>query len=348
MSSSPLSDRLPIAFLPTPLHRLDRFSAALAQEFGTTAKVWVKRDDQTGLASGGNKARKLEYLMHAAVQAGATVVLTAGAMQSNHARQTAAAAAQVGMLCVLVLSQGALDDAYYTRSGNVLLDQLLGADIRQYPAGTDLAHAMETEAAALRADGEVPYIIPVGGSSATGALGYVGCAEEIRASGHHFDAVVLGTGSGGTQAGLLNGFAAGGAAAPYVLGVSIASPADEQAEKVHSLTLGVAELIGSDYAVPADAVHVVDRYVGAAYGVPTDSMRTAVELVATTEGLLLDPVYTGKAMAGLIGELRPGGLLSEAEDILFVHTGGQIGLTAYQEHLSPSRAFVSLTAGRQL
>jgi L-cysteate sulfo-lyase len=325
-----LDTRTSLAFLPTPLHPLDAFSEAL----GGSVRVWMKRDDQTGLATGGNKARKLEYLVHAAVAEGATALVTGGALQSNHARQTAAAAARLGMRCTLALVPGALDTVDYTTSGNILLDDLLGATVFIPPAGTDMADAIALAAEQLVAAGEKPYVVPVGGSSPVGCLGYVRCALEIAEAEPSFGAVVIGTGSGGTQAGLVTGFHTV-EGAPPVIGMSVAAASADQVAKVHGLTTEVAALLGLDTAPEVESVIVDDRYVGEGYGVPTDGMREAVRLLAQTEGILVDPVYTGKALAGLIDHIRRGeGPVGGSADVLFVHTGGQAGLFAYKDSLA--------------
>jgi D-cysteine desulfhydrase family pyridoxal phosphate-dependent enzyme len=330
-----LDERIPLAFLPTPVHPLDAFSEAL----GGSTRIWVKRDDQTGLATGGNKARKLEYLVHAALAEGATALVTGGALQSNHARQTAAAAARLGLKCTLALVPGALDTVDYTTSGNMLLDDILGAAVYLPPAGTDMPTAIAEAADALRAAGETPYVVPVGGSSPVGCLGYVRCAQEISAEAASgltpaFGAVVIGTGSGGTQAGLVTGFH-GVTDAPPVIGMSVAAAAADQIAKVHGLSAEVAELLSLATTPSIDEVIVDDRYVGPGYGVPTDGMREAVSLLARSEGLLADPVYTGKALAGLIAHIRSGeGPIAAAGEVLFVHTGGQAGLFAYKDALT--------------
>ncbi|WP_338889158.1 D-cysteine desulfhydrase family protein [Rhodococcus sovatensis] len=329
MPTNIYDQRTPLSFLPTPLHPLDRLSAALVPDGST--RLWIKRDDQTGLAGGGNKARKLEYLAHRAAEAGATTLVTAGAIQSNHARQTAAAAAVLGLRCVLVLAPGALSTSDYETSGNALLDRLVGAEIVIAEDVASVPAELDRVEARLRDSGEVPYMIPIGGSNPVGSLGYYRCAHEIADSGADFAEVYLATGSGGTQAGLIGGFHA----ADYrtrVVGVSVAAPADEQVTKVQGIIAGLMELVGST-TVPAEAATVVDdRFVGPGYGVPTDAMRDAVELVARTEGILIDPVYTGKGMAGLVHRIREGAV--PKGDILFLHTGGSAGLFAYKDSLT--------------
>lgn len=328
MVAEALEVRIGLGYFPTPLHPLDRFSEAL----GSPTRIWIKRDDQSGLAFGGNKVRKLEYLIGQAQRLGATTLVTCGAMQSNHARQTAAAAARVGLKCVLVLGPGALSDADYRNSGNVLLDSMFGAEIKFVGSEPTLAEELQLAVESVRERGEIPYAIPLGGSTAHAGLGYVQCAEEMMATGIRFDAVALGTGSGGTQAGLLSGFRFAGDATP-VVGFSVAFPEHPQREAVHRLALDTSALLGADQAnrPTMDEVIVDDRFIGPGYGLPTDDMLDVLHLLARTEGILLDPVYTGKAMAGLVAGIRKEehgfGCVS---DILFLHTGGQPGLFGYR------------------
>ncbi|MGE3620535.1 MAG: D-cysteine desulfhydrase family protein [Acidimicrobiia bacterium] len=321
-----LPPRHDLAFLPTPLHPLDRLAEALALPHAP--RLWIKRDDQTGLAAGGNKARKLEFLVADALAAGADALVTAGGRQSNHARQTAAAGRASGFEVHLVLNEGG-EDPEYRWSGNVLLDRLLGAHIHPNAGtGFDADDAMADVAAELRRAGRRPYVIPPGGSSPVGAVGYVDAARELLAAAPTFGCVVHASGSGGTQAGLLAGFAQA-EAAPPVLGISVARSSEELAARVLALAGETVALIGgATPVVPADVV-VDDGYVGPGYGVPTDAMVEAVGLVARTEGVLLDPVYTGKAMAGLVDLLRAG-RFDGMGDLVFLHTGGLPGLFAYR------------------
>lgn len=323
-------NRIRLAHLPTPLEPMENLRRAL----GGGPRLFIKRDDCTGLATGGNKTRKLEFLMAEALSRGADLVITQGAVQSNHVRQTAAAASRLGLDCHVLLEQRVpAQNTDYEATGNVFLDRLLGAVYEFRPCGVD----MEAESAALadrlRAQGRNPYVIPGGGSNPVGALGYVNCALEITAQtadlGLEAGWLVHATGSTGTQAGLLAGFT-GLSNDIKVMGVSVRHPKDKQIKAVHRLAEATAELVGTRVGVPIEAVEVDDRYVGPGYGQPTTEMVEAVELFARTEGMLLDPVYSGKGAAGLIGLIRQG-FFSEDETVIFLHTGGSAALFAYQE-----------------
>lgn len=319
--------RVRLGHTPTPLEALPRLSGLVG------ANIFVKRDDCTGLALGGNKARKLDFLLGEALQRGADTVLTCGAMQSNHARQTAAAAARLGLRCVVLLEEKfvGLGEAYRA-SGNALLDHILGASVQVFPEGTDLAAQLPIAAERVRAEGGSPYVIPVGGSNPVGTLGYIECAAEIveqaRAMQLRIDHVVHASGSAGTQAGLVLGFALQGTDIP-VLGVSVGAGQDVQERKVHALAAATADR----FALPSSVLHpgriVVDAtHVGPGYGHPTEAMHEALLMAARTEALLLDPVYTGKAMAALIAHTRSG-RFQRGDNIVFVHTGGAAGLFGY-------------------
>lgn len=320
--------RHPLGHLPTPLEPMRRLTAQL-RERGPAPNLWVKRDDCTGLATGGNKTRKLEFLLGDAIARGADVLITQGATQSNHVRQTAAAAAVAGMRCEILLESRVRRDEEYEQSGNVLLDRILGASIvSRLPDGSDMQRAMEERAADLTEQHHVPYVIPGGGSSPVGAMGYVGCAHELTGAPVRIDWIVHATGSAGTQAGLVAGLWGSRVTIP-VLGISVRSSTAEQRKKVHELATETLRHLGVDDDLPDDVVEVDDRFVGAGYGVPTEQMRAAIELVARTEGILLDPVYSGKAMAGLltlIGE----GRFSADDNVVFVHTGGAAALFGYR------------------
>ncbi len=323
-----------LAHLPTPLEPL----RALSNHLGGP-QIYVKRDDCTGLATGGNKTRKLEFLVADALRQGADTLITAGAVQSNHARQTAAAAARFGLRCELVLARSVpWRDPGYETLGNVLYDRLLGARLHFVAGDVDRAEAMRRLAERLRDSGARPYVIPVGGSCPLGALGYVECAAELLAQtdaqGLSPDALVLASGSGGTQAGLVVGCQARGAAFP-VIGVCDETPWEAVAGAVRPIADGVADLLGAVADIDWGRVEFLDSYAGPAYGVPTAETVAAISLVARLEGLLLDPVYSGKAMAGLIGLVRQG-RFREGQTVLFLHTGGSAALDAY-----PS-AFVNL------
>ncbi len=324
--------RMALAHLPTPLEPLPRLSAALGGP-----RILVKRDDCTGLGLGGNKTRKLEFLMAEAQAQGADTVISTGGIQSNHVRQTAAAAAKLGLTCELVLTRvvpwGGAD---YELTGNIQLDRLFGAKVYLRDGATDRGVAMQALADALRAEGKSPFMIPTGGSNATGALGYVAAAVELQAqfqdAGLQVDAIVHASSSCGTQAGLTAGF---GELAPpvQVIGVDVdANPAAVAAE-TRRIALEVWDLLELRGALPESAVLVESGYSGKAYGLPTDAMREAVSLTARLEGLLLDPVYSGKAMAGLIGMVRSGRFTSD-ETIVFIHSGGTPALFAYREALA--------------
>ncbi len=325
--------RVRITHAPTPLEPMPR----LSRELGGP-DLWIKRDDCTGLATGGNKTRKLEYLMADALAAQADVVITQGATQSNHARQTAAVAAKLGVGCEILLEdRTGIASTDYRKSGNVLLDELFGARVRHFAGGTDMDAAMAEVVRELRAAGRRPYVIPGGGSSPIGALGYVTCALELAQQaidrGLPITAVVHPTGSAGTQAGLVTGFEGARAQIP-VLGIGVRAPRGPQEEKVFALAAQTADLLGVSGAVAREAVVANGDYVGPGYGLPTDGMREAVGLVARTEGILLDPVYTGKAMAGLIDLIRTGHF-TRGQTVVFLHTGGVAGLFGYQ-HLFDS------------
>ena len=305
--------RLALAHLPTPLERADRLGAALGMSAG---RLWVKRDDCTGLATGGNKARKLELLVDDALGAGCDVLVTAGGPQSNHARSTAAAAARAGIDCVLAFNS----EPPARTEANQLLDLLFRAERRFVgPLAMDELNAVVEEIAdELRAHGRSPYVIPVGGSSPLGASAYVSAAQEIVAGlGHDDVLVVTATGSGGTQAGL-----AARLGHDRVLGVDVGALADPAAV-VRALAIEVAALAG--LPAPAGEPRLVRDQVGDGYGATTEACRQASRLAARSEGLLLDPVYSGKALAGLIA-LPPPWL--DARAVVFLATGGVPALFA--------------------
>lgn len=322
------------AHLPTPLEPAPRLTAALS-EMGGGPDLWIKRDDCTGLAGGGNKTRKLEYLLGDALANDATTLVTQGAVQSNHVRQTAAAAARFGLGCEIILEERTGSKATdYNRSGNVLLDELLGARIRTVPGGTDMNQALAEVAAEVAGAGGRPYVIPGGGSNIIGALGYVECALELvaqsNAEGLEIDRIVTATGSAGTHAGLVAGLAVMGADIP-VLGIGVRAPKDVQEANVFKLAVETADLLGHKDRVTRDMVVADCDYVGAGYGLIDDEVIEALKLVARTEGLLIDPVYTGKAMKGLIALSKQG--LFDGETVVFLHTGGAQGMFGYQSEL---------------
>jgi len=319
--------RIRLAHLPTPLEPLPR----LSRELGGP-DIWIKRDDCTGLSTGGNKTRKLEFLMAEAQAQSADVVITQGATQSNHVRQTAAFAAKLGMDChVLLEDRTSSHDPNYAHNGNVLLDRLHGVTIAQRPGGLDMNAELDTYAQTLRAQGRKVYVIPGGGSNATGSLGYVDCAFELLAQANArslvIDHIVHATGSTGTQAGLVAGLAAMHAHIP-LLGVSVRAPAAQQEDNVYKLACAVAEKLGCADLVQRADVHANSDYVGAGYGIPAPSTVEAISLFAQLEGVLLDPVYSGKSAAGLIDLIRTG-RFKKGEQVVFIHTGGAVALFAY-------------------
>lgn len=323
--------RVRLGHFPTPLE----FMPNLTKHLGGP-NLYIKRDDCTGLATGGNKTRKLEFLVAQALAMGADTLITQGAVQSNHARQTVAAAARVGMKCKILLEQRVPHASQeYDQSGNVLLDHLLGGEITaRLPAGTDMQKAMEDLAAEMQAAGRKPYVIPGGGSNPVGALGYVACAQELLhqsfEQGVAIDHVVHATGSTGTQAGLVVGLRASNSGIP-VYGISVRAPKERQEENVWKLVQGTVDYMSLPAASVERADVVADSdFVGEGYGIPTDSMLEAVRLVASQEAILLDPVYSGKGMAGLIALVRSGHF-KKGQNIVFIHTGGATGLFGYRD-----------------
>jgi len=319
--------RLFVAHLPTRLEKLER----LSKELGGP-EIWIKRDDCTGLSTGGNKTRKLEFLMAEAQAMNADMVITQGAIQSNHARQTAAFAAKLGMTCLILLEdRTGSTNSSYKKNGNVLLDHLHGASIKTYPADTDMQQTMEDLAKELRASGHIVYVIPGGGSNPTGALGYVNCAFELvgqaNDQGLKLDHVVTATGSSGTQAGLIVGLKAINAQIP-LLGIGVRAPKVKQEEMVYKLAQATSEKLGCPGIVERKDVLANSDYVGPGYGIPREDTLEAIRMFAQLEGILLDPVYSGKAAAGLIDLCRKG-WFKKHENIVFLHTGGSSGLFGY-------------------
>lgn len=320
----------------TPIEPLPRFSAELAASCpgGRGPEVWVKRDDLLGLFPGGNKTRKLEFLVADALAQGADTLVTCGAPQSNHCRITLAAAVKEGLKCRFVIEERVPGSYDPHGGGNHAMFRLLGVEsITVVPGGSDMAAAMKRVADALAAQGRKAYVIPGGGSNALGGLGYVACAQELQQQcfeqGIDFDRVVVGSGSSGTHGGLLAGFLAGNVDTPIV-GIGVSRDPADQEPLVYREAQAVLDLLGVRIDVPRDKVVTVGGWWQPKYSLPNAPMVEAVQLLARSEGLLLDPVYTGKTMAGLIGLARQGKLRPD-EKVLFLHTGGLPSLFAYQD-----------------
>lgn len=309
-------EKVALAHLPTPLEPMDRLGAALGMEAGA---LWVKRDDCTGLAGGGNKARKLEYLCADAIAQGCDTLVTGGGRQSNHVRMTAAAANKLGLACTVVLAS----DPPTHPTGNVTLDFVLRPEIvwGGRMAYYETEAAIEAVCARLESEGRKPYRMPVGGATAVGALGYVHAVDEMRGQLDGIDLVVTADGSGGTHAGLVAGFGDHG----NVLGVDVGTRPDLD-EQVPAKAAEIAELAGR--AAPTGELLIDHDRFGADYGAPTDDGREALDLAARLEGLILDPVYSGKAMAGLIAARRED-RIAPAQRVVFLHTGGMPALFAH-------------------
>jgi D-cysteine desulfhydrase len=309
--------RLNFAHLPTPIEELPRLTKSLGGP-----RILVKRDDQTGLAFGGNKTRKLEFLIAEAKEQGAKMLISAGAIQSNHCRQTVAAAARFGFECTLVLTGEKPEQP----SANFLLDQLFGAQIIIVPDRKDRDRVLQETFDKASAAGKKPYLVPYGGSSITGAMGYTFAMEELVKQNVNPDWIVFGTSSGGTHAGIVLGqrlFGFKGKA----LGISIDEPVDQLKANISSLATRASEKLGDRIEFTGDDVLANDDYCQAGYGVFGEGEREAIELFASNEGILLDPVYTGRAAAGMIDLIRKG-FFKKDETVLFWHTGGQVALFA--------------------
>ncbi|WP_324755173.1 D-cysteine desulfhydrase [Roseovarius sp. Pro17] len=330
--------RTRLAHLSTPLEPMKRLSEELGVE------LWIKRDDCTGLSTGGNKTRKLEFLMAEALEQGADMVMTQGATQTNHGRQTAAAAAKLGLAChILLEDRTSYDDANYNTNGNVLLDHLHGATTQKFPGGHDMPAEMERAAEKKRAEGHNVYVIPGGGSNPTGALGYVNCAFELLGQFNDadlkVDRIVHATGSSGTQAGLVTGMCAMNAQIP-VLGIGTRAPQPKQEQMVYDLACKTAEKLGCPGVVKREYVMANTDYVGQGYGLPTDSGIEAIRMFAELEGILLDPCYSAKGAAGLIDLARKGKFKDER--VVFLHTGGAAALGGYDFAFDSSDRWVTL------
>ena len=315
----------------TPLEKAPRLTEALGGP-----DIYIKRDDLLGLAAGGNKTRKLEFLVADALAQKADTLITCGAVQSNHCRLTLAAAVKEGLACRLVLEERVPGTYNPEASGNNFLFNLLGVErVTVIPSGSDTMKAMDKVADEVNAEGRKAYTIPVGGSNPIGATGYVACAQEIMTQtfeqGINIDYVVCASGSAGTHAGLVTGFHGCNMNVP-VLGINVSRNKQDQEELVYDLAKRTARHVSLNLEIPREAVTCFDEYVGPGYSLPTPEMAEAVRLVARTEGILLDPVYTGKTMAGLVDLVRKG-FFKKDDTVLFVHTGGSPALYVYQDYL---------------
>jgi D-cysteine desulfhydrase len=319
----------------TPLEFAPRFSAALATSCpgGVGPRIWIKRDDMLGLFPGGNKTRKLEFLAADALAQGADTLITCGAPQSNHCRITLAAAVKEGLQCRFVIEERVPGSYSDTASGNHFMFQLMGVDeITVVPGGSNMMEAMLKVQADVAAQGGKGYIIPGGGSNAVGGLGYVACAQELQQQffdqAASIDRVVVGSGSSGTHGGLLAGFLGNHIRIPIV-GIGVSRDPADQEPLVHKEAQAVADLLDIGLTIPRESVVSVGGYWQPKYSIPNAAMVEAVQMLARTEGILLDPVYTGKIMAGLIGLARQG-YFKPDENVLFLHTGGLPSLHAYE------------------
>lgn len=321
--------RIRLGHFPTPLEPMDNLTRLLGGP-----RLWIKRDDCTGLSSGGNKTRKLEYLMAEALAQKADTVITQGATQSNHARQTVAAAAKLGMQShILLEDRTGYTQFNYVENGNVLLDRLHGATVERRAGGSDMQGEMEKVAKQLESTGRRPYVIPGGGSNPVGALGYVNAALELVNQsvelGLRIDHLVHATGSSGTQAGLVVGLQAMQSKI-QLLGIGVRAPKEKQESMVYDLACRTWAHMKLKGDLDRTSVLANCDYVGDGYGLPTPAMVEAVNLLAKTEGILLDPVYSGKGMAGLIDLIRKGQFAKD-QNVVFLHTGGSVTLFGYPD-----------------
>tara|TARA_Y100000590_G_scaffold260099_1_gene292160 strand:+ start:769 stop:1749 length:981 start_codon:yes stop_codon:yes gene_type:complete len=318
-------ERIKLGHFPTPIEYLKNITKYL-----NGPNIFIKRDDCTGLATGGNKTRKLEFLMPDAIKKKAELVITVGAVQSNHARQTAAACALLGLKCLIILEQRLKNPPEaYMKSGNVFLDKLFGAEVKICPIGEDVSQYSEKLIKEIKSKGTNVYFIPGGGSNPIGALGYVECLNEIikENNKYNFTQIVHATGSAGTQAGLLAGKKYFDCNIP-ITGICVRHKKDIQVDKVYTEAKKTCEKLQCKTLEKSEVI-VYDEYIGPGYGEPTERMIEATNLLAKKEAILLDPVYTGKGFAGLIDLVRNKKFLKN-DNILFIHTGGSVSLSAYE------------------
>lgn len=325
-------ERYPLTYGPTPIERLPRLSEAL----GGKVEIWAKRDDcNSGLAFGGNKLRKLEYIVPDAIASGADTLVSIGGVQSNHTRMVAATAAKLGMKCVVVQEKWVPHyDAVYDRVGNILLTRLMGADSRLVDDGFDIGIRQSWEDAieSVKAAGGKPYPIPAGASvHKFGALGYVGFAEEVAAQeaelGFQFDYIVVCVVTGSTQGGMIVGFAAQDRA-HTVIGIDASGTLEQTRAQVRSIVDNTAELVGLGRSIREDEIVINPDYAYPAYGVPSDETNEAIRLAARTEAMITDPVYEGKSMQGMI-DLTRKGFFPEGSRVLYAHLGGAPAINGY-------------------
>ncbi|MGR3934140.1 1-aminocyclopropane-1-carboxylate deaminase [Streptomyces sp. BRA346] len=325
-------DRYPLLFGPSPVHRLERLTTHLGG-----AEIWAKREDcNSGIAYGGNKTRKLEYLVADALAQGCDTLVSIGGVQSNHTRQVAAVAARAGLKCVLV-QESWVDwpDAVYDKVGNILLSRLAGADVRLVKAGFGIGfkESWEQAIAEIEAAGGKPYAIPAGASDhRLGGLGFANWAFEVaeqeKQLGVFFDTIVVCSVTGSTQAGMIAGFAALGGRPRRILGIDASAKPKETWDQVARIARATASLIGLDRELAHDEILLDERYHAGTYGIPDESTMDAMRLAARTEGMVTDPVYEGKSMAGLIDLVARGEIAKDAK-VLYAHLGGQPALNGY-------------------
>ena len=318
-------ERIKLGHFPTPIEHLKNITKYLEGP-----NIFIKRDDCTGLATGGNKTRKLEFLIPDAIKNKAELVVTVGAVQSNHARQTAAACALMGLKCLIILEQRVKDPPeIYMNSGNVFLNKLYGADIKICPKNENFLEYYEKVIEDLKSKGTNVYFIPGGGSNSIGALGYVECLNEIikENNKYNFSHIVHATGSSGTQAGLLAGRKYFNCNNP-ILGICIRYDKATQINRVYTEAKKTCEKLQCSILDKSEVI-VYDEYIGPGYGEPSDSMIEATKLLAKKEAILLDPVYSGKGFAGLIGLIK-NKKFTKSDNVLFIHTGGAVSLFAYE------------------
>ena len=320
---------------PTPIELLPHFTKALAASCpgGVGPEIWIKRDDLLGRFPGGNKTRKLEFLAADALAHGADTLITCGAPQSNHCRITLSAAVKEGLKCRFVIEERVPGSYSKTAGGNNFMFELMGVEaITVVPGGSDMGAAMSKVAQEVASLGRKGYIIPGGGSNAIGGLGYVACVQEMQQQwmemGLALDAVVVGSGSSGTHGGMVAGFVGNNIKIPLI-GIGVSRDPADQEPLVFKEAQAVADLLGLGLTIPREAVVSVGGFWQPKYSIPNEKMVEAVQMLARTEAILLDPVYTGKIMAGLIGLVRQG-FFKAGENLLFLHTGGLPSLHAYE------------------